>query len=81
MHEIKLRVEVMWPLASGACGALPLVGGVCWVSLQERRATMQVMLPKDVTAGKMGCNSSNSNLISSPSHPPSHHLLRIIIVL
>ena len=44
MREIKLRVQVLRPLASVARGALPLVGGYVGVSLQERRATMQVML-------------------------------------
>ena len=48
--KIKLCVEVLRPLASGARGALPLVGGVCWVSLQERRATMQVMLGMSLRA-------------------------------
>ena len=30
MREIKLRVQVLRPLASCTRGALPLVGGVCW---------------------------------------------------
>ena len=48
MHEMKLRVQVLRPaLASGSRGALPLVVGghnYVEVSLQERRATIQVML-------------------------------------
>ena len=48
MHAMKLRVQALRAaLASGARGALPLVGWVsynCWVSLRDRHATMQVML-------------------------------------
>ena len=48
MHEMKLRVQVLRPaLASGSRRALPLVVGghnYVGVSLQERRARIQVML-------------------------------------
>ena len=43
-REIKLCVQVLQPFASGARGALPLVGGVCWGVTAGKRATMQVML-------------------------------------
>ena len=57
MLEIKLRVQVLRPLASGACGALPLVGGVCW-GVTARNASHNASNARDVTADKMGCNSS-----------------------
>ena len=48
MHAVKLRVQALWAaLASGARGALPLVGGCnnnVGVSLRERQAITQVML-------------------------------------
>ena len=46
MREIKLRVQVLRPLASGARGALPLVEGGAITMLgchcRKGRATMQV---------------------------------------
>ena len=50
MREIKLCVQVLRPLASGAHGALPLVGGVCWGVTAGKRATMQVMLGMSLRA-------------------------------
>ena len=60
--KIKLRVQALRPaLASGARGPCHWSEGRhnnVGVSLRERRATRQVMLPRAVTAGKMGRNSS-----------------------
>ena len=53
MREIKLRVKVLRPLASGARGALPLVGGVCW-GVTARKASHNASHARGVTAGKMG---------------------------
>ena len=44
-------------LASGSCGALPLVRGVCWGVTAEKASRNA----RDVTAGKMGRNSSDDN--------------------
>ena len=67
MREIKLRMQVMGPLASGARGGLPLVGGVCW-GVTAGKASHNASNARGVTAGKMGCNSSNNNtaFISAP---------------
>ena len=60
MREIKLRMYVLRPLASGARGALPLVGRVCW-GVTAGNASHNASNARDVTAGKMGRNSSNNN--------------------
>ena len=52
--------QVMRPLVSGARGALPLGGGVCW-GVTAGKASHNASNARDVTAGKMGRNSSNSN--------------------
>ena len=57
MREIKLRVQVLGPLASGARGALPLVGGVCW-GVTAEPASHNASNARGVTAGKMGRNFS-----------------------
>ena len=63
MHEMKLRVQVLGPaLASGACGALTVVGGVsCWC-VTAGKSSHNASNVRGVTAGKMGRNSSVSNL-------------------
>ena len=49
--------------------------GYVGVSLQERLATMQVMLgSRDVTAGKMGCNSSLINQCMTASILPARRI-------
>ena len=63
MREIKLRVSVLWPLASGARGALPLVGGVCW-GVTAGKASHNASNARGVTAGKMGRNSSCYNYVT-----------------
>ena len=60
MREIKLRMQVLRPLASGARGALPLVGGVCW-GVTAGKASHNASNARGVTAGKMGRNSSNKS--------------------
>ena len=60
MRKIKLRGEVLRPLASGARGALPLVGGVC-CGVTAGKATHNASNARGVTAGKMGRNSSKTN--------------------
>ena len=50
----------MRPLASGARGALPLVGGVCW-GVTAGKSSHNASNARDVTAGKMGRNSSSDN--------------------
>ena len=61
MREIKLRVKnpaaSQRALASGSRGALPLVGGVCW-GVTAGKASPNAGNARDVTAGKMGRNSS-----------------------
>ena len=42
----------MRPLASGAHGALPLVGGVCW-GVTAGKANYNAINARDVTVGKM----------------------------
>ena len=56
MREIKLCVQVLRPLASGTCGALPLVGGVCW-GVTAGKANRNACNARYVTVGKMGLNS------------------------
>ena len=58
MREIKLCVQVLRPLASGARGALPLVGGVCW-GIDAGKASHNASNARGVTAGKMGRNASS----------------------
>ena len=54
MHEMKLRVQVLWPvLASGARGALPL-------GVTAGKASHNASNARGVTAGKMGRNSSET---------------------
>ena len=60
MSEIKLRVSVRRPLASGARGALPLVGGVCR-GVTAGNESRNASNARGVTAGKMGRNSSCYN--------------------
>ena len=57
MREIKLRMHVLRPLASGA---LPMVGGVCW-GVTAGKASHNASSARGVTAGKMGRNSSVDN--------------------
>ena len=52
MREIKLRVQVLRPLASGTHGALPLVGGEWGVT--AGKASHNASNVRGVTAGKMG---------------------------
>ena len=59
MREIKLRAQVMRPLASGARGALPLVRGAWGVT--AGKASHNAGDARGVTAGKMGRNSSVNN--------------------
>ena len=66
MRAIKLRVQVLRPLASGARGALPLVGGVCW-GVTAGKASYNACNARGVTSGKMGRNSSVTNLAQSCS--------------
>ena len=60
MREIKLRMQVLRPLASGARGVLPLVGWVCW-GVTAGNASHNASNARGVTAGKMGRNSSYVN--------------------
>ena len=60
MLEIKLRMQVMRPLASGEHGALSFVGGVCW-GVTAGNASHNASNARGVTAGKMGRNSSEIN--------------------
>ena len=61
MRESKLRVQVLRALASGARGALPLVGrGMLGCHCRKGNASNA----RGVTAGKMGRNSSNTNIHS-----------------
>ena len=60
MREIKLRMQVLRPLASGARGALPLVGGVCW-SVTAGNVSHNAINASGVTADKTGRNSSSHN--------------------
>ena len=62
MREIKLLMQVLQPLASGARGALPLVGGVSW-GVTAGKANHNASNARGVTAGKMGRNSSTFNRI------------------
>ena len=48
------------PLASGARGALPMGGGVCW-GVTAGKANHSASNARDVTAGKMRRNSSADN--------------------
>ena len=59
---MKLRVQALPQpaLASGARGALPLVGGVCW-GVTARNASHRASNVTGVTAGTMGRNSSQYN--------------------
>ena len=54
-------MQVLWPLASGAHGALPLVGGVYW-GVTAGNASHNASNARGVTAGKMGRNSSYYNI-------------------
>ena len=67
MHAMKLRVQAMRPaLASGARGALPLVGGasyLCW-GVTAGNESHNASNDSGVTAGKMGRNSSLFNTTS-----------------
>ena len=52
-------MHVLRPLASGARGALPLVGGVRW-GVTAGKAGHNASRARGVTAGKMGSNSSDT---------------------
>ena len=67
MREIKLRVRVLRPLASGGRGALSLVGGVCW-GVTAGKASHNASNARGVTAGKMGRNSSIYNSVVTCRH-------------
>ena len=75
MREIKLRVQVLRPLASVARGALPLVGGVCW-GVTAGNESHNASNARGVAAGKMGRNSSNHTI--SPLRPLVFSLARCI---
>ena len=61
MREIKLRVKSCGRSRVARVEPCHWSEGYVGVPLQERRATMQVMLgSRDVTAGKMGRTSSNN---------------------
>ena len=71
MREIKHRVKILRPASRrGSRGALPLVGGVCW-GVTAGKASHNASNARDVTAGKMGRNSSSNE----------HVLLYIIYTL
>ena len=59
MREIKLRMQVMGPLASGARGGLPLVGGVCW----------------GVTAGKASHNAGNARGVTAGNNIIEYNII------
>ena len=70
-------------LASGSRGALPLVGGICW-GATTGKANHNTSNARDVTAGKMGRNSSTGNaacwqnfVSMSVTHSCQHGLIKL----
>ena len=55
--KLNFALQVLRSLASGARGALPFVGGVCW-GVTAGKVSHNASNARGVTAGKMGRNSS-----------------------
>ena len=67
----------MRPLASGTRGALPLVGGVCW-DVIAGNASHNASNARDVTAGKMGCNSSEYNVATPTLYTTKYKFMECV---